>query len=255
MLVLAERVAREAGALLLQRGDLSSSTKTSPTDLVTAMDRAAERLIVTALRAARPGDGVLGEEGSDDPGVTGVRWVIDPIDGTTNYVYDLPDYAVSIAAEVSGLVEVGVVFNPARDELYAARRGRGATLGGQPLRCSRQSSLAEALVATGFGYEAPRRTRQAAILTSVLPAVRDIRRRGAASLDLCAVATGRVDAYYERGLMPWDLAAGGLIATEAGGRVEGLRGRPAGYDLVVAAPPALFPALHDLLAPLEPDRD
>jgi myo-inositol-1(or 4)-monophosphatase len=258
LLGLAVGVASEAGVLLLSRrpGDaMEIDTKSSPTDVVTAMDTASEQLIVRRLQEARPDDGVLGEEGGGVPGRSGVRWIIDPIDGTVNYLYGIPEYSVSIAAEVDGTVQVAVVHDPAKAVTYSAIRAGGAFQDRRLLACSRQTSLAQALVATGFGYAATRRARQAVVLREVLPRVRDIRRMGAASLDLCAVATGRVDAFYERGLSPWDLAAGQLIAEEAGATVAGLRGRPAGGDLVIAAGPELFPSLHDLLARCEADRD
>ncbi len=258
LLRIALRLAANAAALLLRDRDtvaLDPGTKSTPTDVVTALDKAAERQIVEGLRQARPDDGLLGEEGSESAGVTGVRWVIDPIDGTVNFLYGLPTYAVAIAAEVDGEVEVGVVHHPVSGEVFAARRGHGATLDGAPVRVSQQTDLAQALVATGFGYAAERRAAQARVLTEVLPRVRDIRRIGASAPDLCNVACGRVDAFYERGLYPWDLAAAGLVAREAGARVGGLRGAPAGHDMTIAAPPALFDALHDLLAPLSADRD
>jgi len=261
LLVLAIDLVRRAGALILAgRGSAADdvTTKTSPTDVVTAMDRAAERLVVDALHAARPGDGVLGEEGGETQGSGGVRWLIDPIDGTVNYLYGLPAYAVSLAAEVDGVMAVGAVYNPAIDELWTAVRGEGAWLDGRRLGVDRRSgpevaSLDQALVATGFGYGATRRRSQAAVVATLLPEVRDIRRFGAASLDLCSAATGRVDAYFERGLEPWDLAAGGLIASEAGLLVTGLSGAPAGGEMVVAAPPALHAALHDRLVALAAD--
>jgi myo-inositol-1(or 4)-monophosphatase len=258
LLQLALDLAARASRLLTEGREtvaLDTGTKSSPTDVVTAVDTAAERLIVDGLREARPGDGVLGEEGGESGGTSGVRWVIDPIDGTVNYLYRLPSYAVALAAEVDGEVEVGVVHLPATGEVYAARRGAGATRDGEPVSCSTETDLSQALVATGFGYGADRRAAQGRVVAEVLPRVRDIRRLGAAAPDLCHVASGRVDAYYERGLEAWDLAAAGLVAREAGVRVEGLHGRPAGPDLVVAAPPALFDALHDLLAPLGADRD
>lgn len=258
LLAIATAVAREAGVLLRERrpaGDLAFDTKSTPTDVVTVMDRAAERLIVDRLRAARPGDAVLAEEGGARAGGSGVRWVVDPIDGTVNYLYGLPQWGVSIAAEVDGTVVAGVVVDPSKDETYAAVRGRGATCNGAPLRVTGCAELGQALVATGFGYAAERRAVQARVVGAVLPRVRDIRRLGSSALDLCAVALGRVDAFYERGLAPWDLAAGGLIAAEAGAVVAGLNGRPAGPDLVIATNPALFGPLHDLLAGLAADRD
>jgi myo-inositol-1(or 4)-monophosphatase len=259
LLTLALDVAREAGELLLRgraAGVTAESTKSSPTDVVTALDRASEELVATRLREARPDDGLLGEEGSDDRGTSGVRWIVDPIDGTVNFLYNLPNWAVSLAAEVDGEVVAGVVLAPALGRTYTALRGGGAALDGVPLRVSAVDSLPMALVGTGFGYTVPRRTAQINVLTRVIPKVRDIRRMGAASLDLCAVAAGTLDAYYERGLKPWDHAAGGLVATEAGAVVGGLDGAAPGEDLYVAAPPALFEALVALLAQ-EPraDRD
>ncbi|MCW2714293.1 MAG: Inositol-phosphate phosphatase [Frankiales bacterium] len=257
LLVLATDLARQAGALALsmREGIEQESTKSSPTDVVTAADRAAERVIVDGIRAARPGDGVLGEEGASDEGTTGVRWVIDPIDGTVNYLYGLPQWAVSIGVEVRGVTVAGVVFDPAKDELWQAVRGSGATCNGRPVRCSSTTELGQALVGTGFGYDARRRAAQARVLPELLPACRDLRRMGAGALDLCAVAAGRLDAYYEQGLSPWDLSAGGLIATEAGARLEGLGGAPAGPGMVLAAAPGVFEALHDLLARYGMDAD
>lgn len=257
LLRLARQVAAEAGRLLCveRPRDLGVGSKSTPTDVVTVMDTRAEELLRRLILAARPNDAVLGEEGADQAGTSRVRWVLDPIDGTVNYLYDLPGWAVSVAAEVDGEVVVGVVEIPSYGETFAAVRGQGATRNGQPIAVSSCAALDQALVATGFGYAASRRAAQAAVLAQVLPQVRDIRRFGAASVDLCAVACGRVDGYYERGLEAWDLAAGGLVATEAGAVVGGLHGRPASRELVVAATPALFPALHDLLAPLRPDAD
>jgi myo-inositol-1(or 4)-monophosphatase len=267
LLELALATAAEAGRMLVDErpvdGPAVVQTKSSPTDVVTQMDRAAERLIIERIHAARPGDGVLGEEGgallAAGTGADTVRWVIDPIDGTVNYLYDLPDWGVSIGAEVAGLPTVGVIAIPRRGETYLAVRGGGAycrsAAGERRLRCNAEVPLQRALVATGFGYGADRRAHQAAVLTGVLPSVRDIRRGGACSVDLCAVASGRVDAYYERGVQAWDIAAGALLVQEAGGRIEGLYGAPAGPELAIAAGPGTFEALHGLLAPLDPARD
>ncbi len=219
------------------------------------MDHRSERLVVDRLLAARPDDGLLGEEGADREGRSGVRWVIDPIDGTVNYLYEIPAYAVSIAAAVGDQVVAGAVVNPVAGEVWTAARGHGAWLDGEPVPTRAAPALSLALVATGFGYDARRRARQAELLAAVLPLVRDVRRAGAASLDLCAVATGRVDAFYEQGLKPWDLAAGGLVAEEAGVGVTGLRGRPAGEALVVAARQPLLGELTTLLESLDADRD
>ncbi|MEZ5244432.1 MAG: inositol monophosphatase family protein [Acidimicrobiales bacterium] len=200
--------------------DLDAGTKSSQTDLVTEFDTWSERTIVDAITAARPDDGFLGEEGARVEGSTGVVWLIDPIDGTTNFVYDLPGCSVSIAASVDGVMTVGAVHDLVRDERFRATLGGGATRNHEPIAVSRRRDLATSLVATGFSYDADRRRAQAAALTILLPQVRDIRRLGGAAVDLCALACGRVDAYYERGLQPWDSAAGALIATEAGAVLE-----------------------------------
>jgi myo-inositol-1(or 4)-monophosphatase len=247
---LAGQVAEEAADLLrdgLGRARLEVATKSTGTDMVTEMDRAAEAHIVERLLAARPDDGVLGEEGTDRPGTSGVRWVVDPLDGTTNYLYGLPGFNVSVGAEVDGEVVAGAVFDVIRGELFSATLGGGATRDGATIRPSAATDLALALVATGFSYEADRRRRQAQVLVEVLPRVRDVRRLGAAAVDLCSVACGRVDAYYEKGLAPWDLAAGGLIAAEAGAIVTDLAGGSPRGDTVVAATPAVHGPLRALL--------
>jgi myo-inositol-1(or 4)-monophosphatase len=261
LLTVALAVAREAARLAQQFradgiGDVG--TKSTATDMVTAADRAVERLIVGLLAESRPGDAVLGEEygaqsSTDAPARGSVRWVVDPIDGTVNYVYGLPQYAVSIAAEVDGRSVAGVVLNAATGEEWTAVRGGGAWRAGRRLAGSGVTDLSQALVATGFGYDAARRVHQAAVLNQILPLIRDVRRFGAASLDLCFAAEGRVDAYFEKGLNAWDHAAGGLVAEEAGLRVSGLRGQPPSPTMVVAAPPALYGPLHDLLVAAHAD--
>jgi myo-inositol-1(or 4)-monophosphatase len=174
--------------------------------------------------------------------------LVDPLDGTVNYLYGLGGWAVSVAALVDGAPVAGAVHVPSFGETFAAVLGGGATCNGKLLPpLGPGPALDQALVATGFGYAASRRAHQAAVLRTVLPAVRDIRRQGACAVDLCLVATGRVDAYFERGVQPWDHAAGGLIACEAGARFAGLHGRPPSDRFVLAAPPNLFEALHDLL--------
>ncbi|WP_428961336.1 inositol monophosphatase family protein [Micromonospora fluostatini] len=260
LLEIAVEVARQAAATAHRMridGVSTVATKSTVTDVVTAADRAVERQVVDALRQARPTDAVLGEEygpgGGGPAGPGGVRWIVDPIDGTVNYLYGLPYCAVSLAAEVDGEVVAGVVRNVMTGEEWTATAGGGAHRAGTRLRCSTETDLGQALVATGFGYDPARRAHQARVVAELIPHVRDIRRMGAASLDLCLAAEGRLDAYYEKGLAAWDLAAGGLIAAEAGLRVAGLRGRPAGPDLVVAAPPALFEPLHAHLADLDAD--
>jgi myo-inositol-1(or 4)-monophosphatase len=266
LLDLACSAAQEAARLLASRrppGPLGrpqvAETKSSPTDVVTEMDRSAEALITRLLLAERPGDAILGEEGGES-GHGRVRWIVDPLDGTVNYLYGLPDWAVSIAAEVDGTVVAGVVAIPARGELFTAVLGQGAwsRSAGQPpvaARCNAPVPLHQALVATGFGYTAARRAVQGEVVAAVLPRVRDIRRGGSCAVDLCSVAMGRVDAYYERGVNYWDFAAGGLVATEAGAWLGGLNGKPANPELTIAAEPGLFGALHELLAGLDPERD
>jgi fructose-1,6-bisphosphatase/inositol monophosphatase family enzyme len=247
---LAVELAVGAGAILVDRLDqvrLDVETKSSSTDMVTEVDRASEAFITSALAERRPGDGILGEEGSRRDSDTGVRWVIDPLDGTTNYLYGYPAFAVSIAVEVQNEVVVGVVRDPLHDETFSALRGMGALCNDLSLHVGGPPTLATALVATGFAYKPENRARQAGVLTHVLPRVRDIRRAGSAALDLCAVAMGRVDCYYERGMGPWDFAAGALIAAEAGAWVGDLDGGPPSSDIVVAAHPHLAPAFRDLL--------
>jgi myo-inositol-1(or 4)-monophosphatase len=288
LLRIAVDAASEAGRLLASwRGDERPEvieTKSSPTDVVTEMDRRSEALIIRRIRAFRPGDTVLGEEGGqttggpdgsggpgesadpgdrDDPGR--VRWVVDPLDGTVNYLYGLPDWAVSIAAEVDGLVLAGVVEVPRYGETFTAVAGQGAWLhrDGNPespgtavsLRCTGGVGLGQALVATGFGYDSGRRRVQGEVVAALLPHVRDIRRGGSAAVDLCSVAAGRLDAFFERGLNYWDYAAGGLIAREAGAVVGGLAGRAESTSMTVAAGPDLYPQLDAFLTRLHPERD
>ncbi len=261
LLDVAWRAARAAGTLLMagREGALTVSTKSTLTDVVTQMDTEAEALVVGTILAARPDDGLLGEEGADRRGSTGVRWIVDPLDGTVNYLYGLPSWAVSVAAEVDGVVEVGVVDVPLFAETFVAVRGQGArrvhgaaaerTVPGAP------EDLSRALVATGFGYAESRRAAQARALTTILPAVRDIRRAGAAAVDLCWTAAGRVDCYYERGLNPWDFAAGVLVATESGLVAGGPGAGPPSSELTWLAPAHLAPAFAELLARAGADRD
>jgi len=258
LLELAVATAREAAGVVARgRGTAGEhvDVKSSPVDMVTAVDRATEELVVGRLLGARPDDGLLGEEGGERGGTTGVRWVVDPIDGTTNFVYGLPAYAVSIAAEVDGRVRAGVVLNAATGELFTATLGGGAALSSpgrepSPLRCGAPDGLERTLVATGFGYRAEQRRAQGAVVAELLPRVRDIRRYGSAALDLCSVAAGRVDAYYERHLNAWDFSAGALIAAEAGAVVTGLPGRPFGDPLGIAAAPSVAEPFVELLARL-----
>ncbi|MGY2875159.1 myo-inositol-1(or 4)-monophosphatase [Marmoricola sp. URHA0025 HA25] len=238
LLELALVVAREAGELVRTRREVGvrvAATKSSATDVVTEADRASEALILERILAARPGDGFLGEEGSDTAGTSGVRWVVDPIDGTVNYFLGLPQYAVSIGVEVDGAVQVGVVVNAATGDEYAAVRGRGATRNDRPIEVRAPRPLDRSVVSTGFNYELAVRERQAAAVARLVVNVADIRRFGSCALDLCALACGQSDGYVEEGCNPWDYAAGGLIAEEAGAVVEVLEGA-SGRRLVVAAP-------------------
>ncbi len=252
--VAVEVAARAAETAVRMRAEAITdvATKSTDTDVVTAADTAVERQVIEDLRRLRPGDAVFGEEYGDGTaargGQTGVRWIVDPIDGTVNYLYGLPQYAVSLAAEVDGTVVAGVVRNAATGDEWTATLGGGAYRGGRILRGSARDGLDQALIGTGFGYDAARRAHQAAVLTRLITQVRDIRRFGAASLDLCMAAEGTLDAYFEKGLHLWDHAAGGLIAREAGLRVSGMDGASAGPDMVIAAPPALFDRLHDVLS-------
>lgn len=242
----AERVRERAGA-----PDLRVDTKSTATDPVTEVDREVEALVVEALLAARPDDGVVGEEGADRTGTSGVGWIIDPIDGTVDFVYGIPGCNVSVAATVDGAVVAGAVVDPLHGDVFAAARGHGATRGGTPISCTAVADPALALIGTGFGYDPDERARQAQVLAHVLPRVRDIRRIGAAAVDLCWVACGRLDGYYERNLRAWDWAAGALIAEEAGARVGavGERALPGALPdaCLVAAGPALYEALRDLV--------
>jgi len=257
LLAIAVRIARDGAdtARRMRAGGITDvQTKSTDTDVVTAADKAVERQVIDALRAVRPGDAVLGEEYGDSAARSGgaaVRWILDPIDGTVNYLYGLPQYAVSLAAEVGGVVVAGVVRNAATGEEWTATRGGGAWRDGRRLTGSDRSTLDQALVGTGFGYDPARRAHQGRVVAGLLTRVRDIRRFGAAALDLCMAAEGMLDAYFEKGLNPWDHAAGGLVATEAGLRVSGLAGDPAGMQMLLAAPPALFGALHDALVDLD----
>jgi myo-inositol-1(or 4)-monophosphatase len=253
LLEIALEAARRAGALLRdgRPADLGvAATKSSPIDVVTEMDIAAEKLITSYIGRLRPDDGFLGEEGASSEGTSGVRWVIDPLDGTVNYLYGLPAWAVSIAAEYEGEAVVGVVEAPMRGETYQAVRGGGALVNGEQARCRPAPDFSHALVGTGFGYLAERRAGQAEVLRSVVPRFRDIRRGGSAAIDLADVGCGRLDAYYERGLNPWDLAAGALFAREAGALTGGRPGEPPSGELTIAAPPGLFEPLQELLESL-----
>ena len=247
-LELAERCARAAGEILLSyygRPAEGLASKSSATDLVSDADREAERVIRELLERERPDDGLLAEEGSAAEAASGRRWLVDPLDGTVNFLYGCHAWAVSVALEDAEGLVVGVVLDPVRDELFAAQRGGGASVNGEPVVVSGETRLERAMIATGFSYVPERRAEQAELLRAVLPRVRDIRRAGAAALDLCFLASGRVDGYWERGLNPWDWAAGRLILTEAGGAAADLAGEP--HGLVAAATPALLAELEALV--------
>ncbi|QIG39771.1 inositol monophosphatase [Microbacterium sp. 4R-513] len=250
-------IAREAGELARSRrveGVAIAATKSHLADIVTEADREVEQLIRERLGAERPDDGFLGEESGAERGTSDITWVVDPIDGTVNYVYGIPSYAVSIAA-IAGDPNpaewsrvAAAVFNPASGELFRAARGEGAWLGDERLVVNAEAAAAGALVATGFGYRPETHAGDLARLSRVMPIARDVRRIGAASLDLAFVASGRLDAYFERGLQPWDHAAGGLLVTEAGGMVGVLP--PDAHDraLIIAAGPALYEKILTLAA-------
>lgn len=259
LLDLARAIALEAGELAAARrreGVQVAATKSSIVDVVTAADREVEELIRQRIAEARPQDAVLGEEGGSTGGTSGVTWVVDPIDGTVNYLYGIPHYAISIAVvegEPDPLVWTalaGAVFNPAIGELYTATRGGGAFLGDTRIRVADAVALEQALVATGFAYDAEMRGRQGEVVARLLPSVRDIRRAGTASLDLTAVAAGRVNAFYERTLNPWDHGAGGLIAEEAGAVVKGLGVPRPSREFLLAGHPDVVGPLEELLVAL-----
>jgi myo-inositol-1(or 4)-monophosphatase len=249
LLDVAQAAARAAAAELMARFGRSAEgveTKSTATDPVSEADVQAESAIRRVLGQRRPEDAILGEEGGET-GRGELRWVIDPLDGTVNFLFGVPQFAVSVACEDRGGVLVGVVLDPLRSECFSATRSGGAELNGQGIQASRRDELGTALVATGFGYDAAVRDRQASVLTRVLPRVRDIRRAGAAALDLAWCACGRYDGYYERGVKPWDHAAGGLIAARAGLSLHTLA--PAGPDPegLLAAPPAIAEELLALV--------
>jgi myo-inositol-1(or 4)-monophosphatase len=264
---LALEIAREVAPELRARAGRTSGirTKSSYTDLVSDTDRWSEERIVTRLNETRPYDEIVSEEGMQVSGTSGVRWLVDPIDGTTDFVYGHPGFSISIGAELGDEPIAGVVVDPLLDEAFAAARGAGATRNGRPIEVSLQIDLSRALVATGFGYHPDRRRRQAEGLVEILPRVGDIRRMGGAALDLAYVACGRVDAFFERGLAAWDVAAGRVLVAEAGGSVSLIKTPTSGptgeivikpldsfedWDpqaVVVAAGPGIHDALVELL--------
>ena len=255
LLELARTLAVTAGAFLLDgqhRPRMLVESKSSATDLVSEMDRQAETMIVQGIVAARPNDGIIGEEGTDRKSESGIRWAIDPLDGTVNYLYGLPMWSVSIGAIDGEGSIVGVVAIPALREVYSARRGGGAWRsvdGAEPerLAVSEQTDLGHSLVATGFSYNSDIRTRQASVIGSLLPTVRDLRRNGAAAVDLCWVAGGRMDAYYEHGTHIWDRAAGQLLVEEAGGRTSDAAGSEPSDTMILATNGVLHNTLADLV--------
>jgi len=259
LLALAKTVAVEAGNLARLRraeGVQIAASKSSPEDIVTDADRETEALIRLRLAEARPDDGFYGEESEATAGSSGLTWVVDPIDGTVNYLYGIPQYAVSIAVvegdpnPATWNTLAGAVVNPALGEVYTAEVGEGAFLNDRRLAVNTGVPLSLALTGTGFGYEAERRLWQAEVVHGLIGQVRDIRRMGASALDLCAVAAGRLDVYYERGLQPWDLAAGALIAREAGARVGAFGDEREGKDLLIAAAPDLYARFEPVLTSL-----
>ena len=250
LLRFATGLAREAGTLALtgRRGSvLERHTKSSTTDLVTQHDRAAESLIVGRLLSERSGDAIVGEEGAAHEGSSGYEWFLDPIDGTTNFVYDLPTWSTSVAVAYRGVTVAGAVFVPVAGELFAARLGGGATLDERPIRNSGETDLSLALVATGFSYQPANRAAQAAAIARLITEIRDVRRSGSAAVDLCWAAAGRVDAYFEEHLNAWDAAAGELIAREAGCITSDFDGGPADPSNIVAAAPGIHAALVALI--------
>lgn len=247
---IAADLARAAGDMALagrRRGLTDVSTKSSSTDMVTEFDRASEAMIVEGLRTARPDDAIVGEEGASRPGSSGVEWFIDPIDGTSNFCFDLPTWAVSIGARDSDGPLAGAVYAPALGEMFTAHRGGGATLNGEPIGCRTNTDLADALVVTGFSYSPSERVRQSRRIPLMIDQIRDVRRFGAAAIDLCFVASGRADAYFEENLHWWDLVAGQLIVSEAGGVVTDFAGGDVHPSNVLAAGRGVHAAMVDLL--------
>ena len=259
LLSIARDVALQAGALARQRrseGVEVAASKSSSVDIVTEADRETERLIRSLLAEARPDDGFYGEESDASGSTSGLHWIVDPIDGTVNFLYGIPHYAVSIAVvegepdPLSWKALAACVFNPASGEVFTARLAGGAFLGDTAIHVAPPVELAQALIATGFAYDSQMRGRQGAVVAQLLPEVRDIRRMGTASLDLCGVAAGRVNAYFERTLSPWDHAAGALIAREAGATVKGLADAAPSREFVLAAEPSVAIALEKRLVEL-----
>ena len=245
LLNLAESIALKAGSLLVNRpSKFDLDEKSGVFDFATQMDHESEKLIVGEILAARPNDGLIGEEGANRESKSGVTWVIDPIDGTVNYLYDIPGWCISIAAKDRDGGLAGVVYSPATQSLWKAHRGGGAFLNGNPIKCNDPVVLNRALVGSGFAYDLEKRKIQAALIARLLPEIRDLRRLGACAVDMCHVASGSLDAYFEAGVNEWDYAAAGLIATEAGAMISIDTGIWNGEkNMVIVAGPALHPAL------------
>lgn len=224
------------------------ASKTSATDMVTDADKASEAAILEVLQGSRPEDAVLGEESGASEGSSGLRWIVDPLDGTTNFLYGIAQFAVSVAVEDEEGGLAGCVFDPVKDECFTAGRGLGAWCNGRDLDVSGQDDLSSALIATGFSYLAEERAAAGRMLPTILPAVRDLRRPGSAALDLAWVAAGRLDGYFEAPVFPWDGAAGVILVKEAGGKVGPMPAiGPSGVG-VIASAPGVFEALEDLVA-------
>jgi myo-inositol-1(or 4)-monophosphatase len=245
LLNLAESIALKAGSLLVNRpSKFDLDEKSGVFDFATQMDHESEKLIVSEILAARPDDGLIGEEGANRESKSGVTWVIDPIDGTVNYLYDIPGWCISIAAKDKDGGLAGVVYSPATQSLWKAHRGGGAFLNGNLIKCNDPVALNRALVGSGFAYDLEKRKIQAALIARLLPEIRDLRRLGACAVDICHVASGSLDAYFEAGVNEWDYAAAGLIATEAGAMISIDKGIWNGEkNMVIVAGPALHPAL------------
>lgn len=257
---LAQSIAVQAAEYAHERrksGVSVAATKSSDLDIVTAVDRDTESMIRSLILQSRPNDAVFGEEAGVASGSSGVTWVVDPIDGTVNFLYNVPQWAVSIAVvegdadPASWTMLAGAVCNPGADELFSAAAGQPADLNGREIRVNPAPSLSTALVGTGFAYGREESGREGRLLAALLPNIRDVRRMGAASLDWCSVACGRTDAYYQSGTQPWDFAAGAHIAQQAGSRIGGLAGAPLGTGMVLGAPEPLFSELEAELLRLQ----
>lgn len=251
LLAVAEQLAREAGDMALRgrkSGDLSATTKSSPTDMVTQYDKASEEMITREFARLRPHDAIIGEEGANSEGTSGITWHIDPIDGTSNFFFDIPMWAVSIGAVDEHGPLVGAVYAPALGEMFTGIRGEGAWLNGTPIGVRQNNDLSDALVCTGFSYRVHERGAHAARVAQMVTHIRDIRRFGAAAIDLCFVACGRYDAYFEEHLHSWDLIAGQVIATEAGALVTNYAGSSVTPAQVLASQPGIQQQLISLIA-------